>query len=122
VILLTLLSCGWLDRVDPDSPCEETAYAISRRTYECTGDGDLANARYDAFFEQFECIPLEYDEYGEVTSGPGANTGVLAEDTYHCAFTLGELACERVEELGDDLAAWLELSNACAYVIKEAGR
>ena len=114
------LGCAWLVPVDGDSPCREAGYAIARRTFECTADADLANARYDLFLAETECIPLTYDEQGNVTSGPGAGSGVKAEDTYHCAFLLGELACEVVEALGDDIDAWLASSDACAYVIEEA--
>jgi len=119
MMLLTLLAgCTWLSPVDPDSPCEEAGYAIARRTFDCTADPELANARHDRFLESTECIPLTFDEMGQVTSGPGANQGVLAEDTYHCAFIISELACEVVAELGDDIAGWLEVSNACDYVVR----
>lgn len=122
MILLPLLTglsgCTWISKVDGDSPCNEAGYAIARRTYQCTGDPDLSNDRHDRFLDTTECIPLEYDELGQVTSGPGANLGVAAEDTYHCAFLISELACEVVDELGDDIEAWLSVSNACAYVVE----
>lgn len=118
--LLLLLSCGTTLRpVEGTLPCEDTAVAISRRTYECTGDADLANARYDAFFDQYGCLAVDFETeladawYDNLESAPG--------DWFHCAWAVGELACELVDSYGDDLDQWLSASPVCPYVIDTGG-
>lgn len=117
---LLLLGACVLQPMDPEAPCEEAGYAIARRTLECTGDTDLANERYLLFEEQTVCIPVEWNEQGELTSGPGANTGTAVVDVFHCAFVIGEIPCEHALQYGDDIAAWLSVSQACAYVVAPA--
>lgn len=119
-MLWLLAACNWLSPADGDSPCTEAGFAIARRTFDCTGDADLANARYALFEAETACIEMTYDDQGKLTSGPGAGSEVLAEQTYHCAFVIGELACETVDDLGDDIWAWLSYSEACDYVIEPA--
>lgn len=118
MILLLLASCGaTLRPVEGTLPCEDTAVAISRRTYECTGDSDLANARYELFFQQYTCVEVDLETelaeawYDTLESAPG--------DWFHCAWAVGELACELVEDYGDDLSLWLSASPVCPYVVEE---
>ncbi len=109
MILLVFAACVTLRPIEADVPCREAGYAISRRTFECTGDGALANRRYEAFARQYTCISpaIEYD------TGYYANTPA---DLYHCAFAIGELACSLVTTYGDDLDRWLDSSPMCALV------
>lgn len=118
---LLLLSCRVIQPIDPYAPCEEAGFAISRRTLQCTGDSALANDRYLLFEQETECIPVEWDDQGTLTSGPGAGTATPAVDVFHCAFLIGEIPCEYALEYGDDIAAWLSVSDACAYVVAPAG-
>jgi hypothetical protein len=114
-VLLLASGCGAMDLVDDDSACLEAGYAISRRTYECTADPDLANARFEKFSANYQCIPMPDWSDGLQEDEP------YPPDLYHCAWVIGELACEWVDAYGDDIAAWLNSSPACAYVIEPAG-
>jgi hypothetical protein len=123
---LLLAGCASLQALPKDSPCVEAGYAISRRTFECTGDGDLANARFERFEKQFACIELPdwFVDTGIVTQylqTDGSGGALSPPDYYHCAFAMELLPCELVEEYGDDLGQWLNSSNACAYVIEPKG-
>ena len=66
---LSLAGCASLQALPPDAPCVEAGYAISRRTFECTGDAELANARFERYRREFECIDLPKwsVDTGEVT-------------------------------------------------------
>lgn len=117
IVLLWMAGCGHTLRpVEGTLPCEDTAVAISRRTYECTGDGDLANARYELFWEQYSCVEVDLSSdldgawYTALESAPG--------DWFHCAWAVGELACELVDAYGDDLDLWLSASPVCPYVVE----
>ena len=119
MILLSLLGCTNLEPVSPTAPCEEAGYAIARRTFECTDDGDLANDRYLAFDAAYTCADVEWDLQPDTgiiyTKAPGNEV-----DYYHCAFAIGELACELVESYGDDFSQWLSASPACDLILEEA--
>lgn len=117
--LILLAGCNNLVPVESTAPCEEAGYALSRRTFECTGDGDLANARYLAFTEAYACTELEWDVQPDTglvyTLAPGDEV-----DLFHCAFAIGELPCELVEEYGDDFGQWLTASTACPLILEAA--
>lgn len=127
--LALLTGCASLQALPKDQPCLDAGYAISRRTFECTGDADLANARYELFRERFRCVPLpEYGvDTGVVTKfiapDDPAYQSVSPPDFFHCAFAIEQLPCELVFEYGDDLHRWLDTSEACAWVVepKEGG-
>ena len=55
---LLAVGCASLHALPKDQPCVEAGYAISARTFECTGDADLANARYLAFEREYDCVDL----------------------------------------------------------------
>ena len=97
--------------VDDDQPCQEAGFAIARRTEECTGDRELANARYAAFEADWRCIPTPADD-PEYTA--------IAADLYGCAATITSLSCDAIEEMGDDLSLWLGIDPACGYVVEPA--
>ena len=123
---LLFAGCASLKALPKDSPCVETGYAIARRTFDCTGDGDLANARFERFERQFECIELPewFVDTGQATKylqTGGSGASLSPPDYYHCAFAIELLSCELVRDYGDDLGQWLNSSNACAYVIAPAG-
>jgi hypothetical protein len=109
---LVLAGCGRaLAPVEDDQPCREAGYAIARRTEECTGDRELANARYERFETEWVCIPTPPDD---------PDLAPIAADLYGCAGTISSLSCDVVEELGDDLARWLGVDPACGYVVEPA--
>lgn len=117
-MLLVLLSCTNLVPVTEELPCTEAGYAVARRTYECTGDGDLANARYLAFTDAYTCADLDWDVEPDTgiiyTNAPGNEV-----DYFHCAFAMGELACELVADYGDDFSQWLSASSTCEMILEE---
>jgi len=96
--------------MDPEQPCLEAGFAIASRTYDCTDDGDLANARYEAFEETFECIPHE------LTDDPT----IPVQDLFHCGYVIRTLSCDEADAFGDELAAWLQVSPACNLVVEYA--
>lgn len=111
--ILSLGGCKLIEPMPSDQPCKEVGWAIASRTHDCTGDVALANDRYEAFRDAAECIEWEADD--------PALDAVGAEDLFSCAFTIRNLPCETIDELGDDLGAWLEVDEACAWVVKLEG-
>lgn len=89
--------------VADDQPCVEAAYAIARRTEECTGDRELANDRYDLFYDEWKCIPTPVDD---------PQYEGIQQDLYGCAATISSFSCETVEEFGDDIALWVGVDPA----------
>lgn len=119
--VLLLAGCGSvLEPIDGEAPCREAGLSIADRTWQCTGDMDLANARYEAFIDQVTCRSVDFDtEIGENEAWYDVIQDSPA-DWFHCSFAIGELSCELVEDYGDDLSLWLTASPACDAVI-EAG-
>jgi hypothetical protein len=109
LLLLGLAGCNALTPIGPEDFCHEAGYAIARRTEQCTSDIDLANARYLAFERQYDCIPIQMKDPPE---------GVAPEDLYACPLTIERLPCDIVEELGDDIDAWLASAAACSYLVE----
>lgn len=112
MILLTVLGCITLRPLEPDAPCREVGFAISRRTFDCTGDEALANERYERFEDELRCVPVDYE---------GIDTDQSSQaDWFGCSFAIGQLACPLVLEYGDDLQQWLTASEACELVVEPA--
>jgi len=99
--------------LDPEQPCEEIAYAIGARTEECTGDGELGEARVQALLDTYECL-----DRAEVAEGQSESGG---DDAFACALVLRDVACELVAEAGDDLDAWLSFSPSCRLALGAPG-
>lgn len=119
LLLLSLVGCTNLEPVESTAPCTEAGYALARRIFECTDDGDLANARYLAFTDAYTCTELEW----VITPDTGiiyTNAPADEVDYFHCAFAMGELPCELVESYGDDFAQWLTASTACPLILEAA--
>jgi hypothetical protein len=111
VALLCLAGCvqPFITRVADDQPCIEAGYAIARRTEECTGDRELANARFHTFEREWVCIPTPPDD---------PELSDIAPDLYGCAATISSLSCDAVGELADELSLWLGVDPACGYVVE----
>ena len=118
--LLALSACYNLTPVDAGAPCAEVGYAISRRTFECTGDDGLANQRYRDFKDAYACRELDWD-FSSDTAYIYAEIPGEASRYFHCSFTIGELPCELVEAYGDDFEQWLTASVACPLVVEASG-
>ena len=114
-----LACCYNLTPVEAGAPCEEVGYAISRRTFECTGDDALANQRYRDFEAAYACVDLDGSTAGD-TAYVYAELPGPSSRYFHCAFTIGELPCELVDEYGGDFAQWLTASEACLLVVEAA--
>ena len=118
---LVLAGCASLHALPPEQPCLEAGYAIAARTYECTGDGELANDRYLTFRDDYRCVPIPewHLEDGSVGAHLEGDSGLLEldpPDAFHCAFAIRQLPCELVADYADDLDQWLASSNACDWV------
>lgn len=129
MIALLLGACAAMRVLPKDQPCIEAGYAISRRTFECTADPDLANARYLQFQDEYTCVPIP--DWYRIDDGISVNglltyddTGrprIEAQDYFHCSFAISQLPCEAVEAFGDDLSRWLASSDACGWIVEPKG-
>jgi hypothetical protein len=91
-----------------DQVCLETGYAIAARTEACTGDPELGVERQEAFEADYVCdLPELVDPAAE-------------KDLFDCPLTLRNLACELVEDYGDDLDRWLSSSPTCGAMLDPA--
>lgn len=125
MIVLWLVGCASMEVLPKDQPCIEAGYAISRRTFDCTADADLANARYLQFQDEYECVPIPgWHRVQDGISVGGVlvydDTGrprIEAQDYFHCSFAISQLPCEAVEAFGDDLSLWLSASDACGWIV-----
>lgn len=115
-LLAGLLSGGCIRSLPEDQLCLEVGSAIAGRTQECTGDTDLAEARYERFFEDYTCEEVPVEPLGEDTAAL-----VAPQDVYACPLTLRNIPCALVEEYGDDLDAWLAVSDMCLYLTSPSG-
>lgn len=118
--------CATLHDLPREQPCYEAGYAISSRTFECSGDADLANQRYHQFQSEYECVPvpewhLDTGIAGTYIQGGTGGVELLPQDAFHCAFAIRQIPCELVEEYGDDLARYLASSDACTWIVKPKG-
>lgn len=108
--LLLVVACA--GELPSDQPCIEVGTAIGARTEACTGDADLAVARMEAFEAGYACV---VEEQVEEATDPE-----LQADLYECALVLRNLACELVDDYGDDLDLWLGSSPVCALILEPA--
>lgn len=108
-----VLLAGCATTMEPDDFCQEVGFAIAGRTQECTGDGETAEARYVAFEEAYTCVEVD-------PSDTAGLRGVAPEDLFACPLAIRHLACELVEQYGDDLDQWLTASPTCALLVEGA--
>lgn len=109
IFFLVFSACA--TTMEPDDFCQEVGYAIAGRTQDCTGDGELAEARYAAFEENYTCVEVDPSDTAGVS-------GVRPEDLFACPLAIRNLACELVESHGDNLDAWLATSPTCALLVE----
>ncbi|MCK6502076.1 hypothetical protein L6R53_01495 [Myxococcota bacterium] len=106
--------CINLKQMPPDQPCKEAGYAIASRIFDCTADGDLANATYERFEEEYACVLWDLEEEPDPY---GSN---VEKDLFHCSLTIGAMECEQVLACGEDLDCFLSTSPACGLVVTYA--
>jgi hypothetical protein len=117
MILASLVGCLTHRELPPDAACTEAGVAIARRTFECTGDDALANDRYEAYIEAVDCKEIDYLDFLESEELYEFEHDTPA-DLFHCAFAIGELACELVDAYGEDFESWLSASPMCDVVVE----
>ncbi len=108
--LLLVHGCKPIEPMPEDLPCREAGYAIAARTAECEGDAALGQDRYEAYRAAYTCRTWAPDDPAFEDSG------VHPADLWSCAFTIRNAPCELVDELGDDIGAWLDLDPGCSWV------
>jgi hypothetical protein len=103
------LGCSGVDEVDTTALCDDTIQAISQRTLACSGDRDLANARFSTLKNQAVCktgVPV----------GPGTD-----DLRFHCAQAIQLVPCTEVSTRGDNLRAWLT-DSSCSQEFDLSGQ
>lgn len=85
-MIALLTACSNLQPMDPDQPCREAGFAIAARTEQCTGDPELANARFEQFADEYVCVAVD------PLDPEWNNAAVQPQDLFDCAFTIRELA------------------------------
>ena len=109
-----LAGCAVIQPVDPDDPCLEAGYAIAWVSEACAASVEVGNARYERFEQDYACVGRTYDD-PEL-----AAAGIEVEDLYDCAFAIRQLPCDVVDAYAMDIGAYLDVSEACAWVVKPA--
>lgn len=102
-------ACAPAKELTVETVCQEAALSIANRTFVCTDDADLANARFDGFGSVARCRLTDGVPAGTETVGPGE----AIVPYYRCGEALRGLPCPRVSAIGDDLGAWLREASAC---------
>jgi hypothetical protein len=108
-LVACLTACGESYKgMGRDQVCRDTGYAIAARTLDCEGDSDVAEARYNAFLEDYECLvkDLQRDP---------------VDVYYHCVAEISAASCTQVRRFEDDLPRYLALSPACAQFLSGPG-
>lgn len=102
LLLLPAAACQTYD-VDSAEPCRQAGFSIAARTQACTGDADLANARYERFVDQYRCLVKD-----------------ARVPDFQCAVDVNAVVCTEALAFGDDLDKWLETSKSCSVVLVHA--
>jgi hypothetical protein len=104
---LALIGCApaWIP-MEPQAVCQDVAYAVAARTFECQSDEALATERTAAFEDGYTCLVTSLRE----------PIGLY----YACPVAVNALSCDEVEAFGDDLDLWLAASDACATILEHA--
>jgi hypothetical protein len=95
-----LASCQPTYEMDAHEACRNAGFSIASRTLSCTGNGELANQRYDQLVASYRC------SVNEVTI-----------DQFECAEQLNAISCSDALAYGDDLAKWLARSKTCGRIL-----
>ena len=88
--------------VTADDLCRSVPYALASRTLSCTGDADLANARYEQFSANLVCL---YD--------PGLHD-YEKRAWFRCAGSVSAVDCDALAAAGTDFGRVLATIVDCA--------
>ena len=100
---LVAAACAPTYDMDAAEPCRQAGFSIAARTQACTGNADLANARYDKFVSEYRCLVKD-----------------ARVPDFQCAVDVNALDCMAAAESGDDLDKWLTRSKYCSNVLVHA--
>lgn len=118
--IFTLLGCV-LGKYRDDQLCDDIGYAYSAQVFECTADGDAANAAFDELFDAFPCrvervefvpaptTPYSVEDDEEVAVVHTADEVIDLERAYTCVPVVRDVDCALV---GDVTRAWPEIVAA----------
>lgn len=107
---LLFWTLGCIDQISeltPQDACDAVGFSIANRTLKCTGDADLATARWETAAAG-TCL-VEWTGFEGV------------DESFRCSEELGALSCARVAAFGDDISRWLGSVDACAGVVSVGG-
>lgn len=102
-LVFALAACATTYDMDAAEPCRQAGYSIAARTQACTGDGDLANARYEKFAETYRCLVKS-----------------ARVPDFQCAVDVNATDCAKAVQYGDNLDLWLASSGSCSLVLVHA--
>lgn len=117
---LSLASCD--QELPGDEICRDIGYAIANKSFECDGDADLANKRYEDFTSRYTCkikdIPGEDQLLDDRISEPPRDS---VGDPYKCSAAILQFTCDKVAQIGEDYDQWLSASSFCGAAYDPIG-
>ena len=126
-LFLLVASCRAQRQLTPDGLCADIGYALSARTWDCTGDADEANALYEELFEYAECRVVDYtqdidsgwlgEERGETYFINSFGESITVGEAYACPAAAQSINCAATASARDALAALVEVEPLCSRVL-----
>jgi hypothetical protein len=107
ILLLPLVSSACFPEpqsLEVGEVCKDIGYSIASRTFACTGDSRLANARYRRFEDALECTRSTAEAQD-------------AQFSYRCPVAIEALDCPTVLSFGEDFTKWLGVAAECAMIV-----
>lgn len=95
---LVTAGAGCEEQLAVDEACRDVGYSIASRHYDCSGDASYANAQYESFMKQHQCL-LDSESHPSTTH-------------YTCSSGIMALMCEQIEVLGLNYDQWLAHGGA----------
>ncbi|MCS6900842.1 MAG: hypothetical protein RMJ98_14725 [Myxococcales bacterium] len=110
IILLGWSACLSPDEIPEGEGCRDIGYAIANKSFECDGDFQKANERYEDFTRRFAC------SYRNPTFEESVFYGAQPPH-FSCSRAILQLPCEQIARYpSDDYAWWLSAAD-CGGVI-----
>lgn len=124
--LLTALAALLMASCDQELPgdeiCRDIGYAIANKWFECTGDVEASNARYEQFIDTHSCkiseLPSEDQLLNDRISTPPRDS---VGDPYQCSAAILQFTCEKALAIGEDSDQWLSASAQCNAAYSPSG-
>lgn len=117
---IILASCDEL--LPADEICRDIGYAIANKSFECNGDVDASNKKYEDFMAKHTCKIKDFPSEGQllddrISTPPRDSVG----DPYKCSASILQFSCDKVSQIGDDSDQWLSASPYCLAVYDPVG-